>query len=430
MASDEKKGGIHVLSISFLLFILLFSGFVSAADDQTPPVITVPGDMTVEATSSAGATVTFDVNATDDIDGNLDATCTPSSGSTFFLGSTLVNCTATDSSNNTGFNLFTITVVDTTAPVINVPGNIIANATNSTGAVVDYVVNATDNFDESVVVSCDEISGKVFLLEDGTTTVFCDATDSSYNNATTASFTITVVDSAPIITLLGDSVVSLTVGEGYNDAGATADDAVDGNLTANLANINTVNTAATGTYTVIYNVNDSLNNSAQATRTVTVVAPQPQNNGGGGGGGGSKKAANTTCTPNWQCTGWSECADGKQIRSCTDSKNCGKLDERPEILQDCDTGSSEAEIAQAATAVSGTNSKEETIPQETRGPGVLSKITGSVVSNLGKGGAIVLAFVTLLAAAFIISMVVLYRKKRMEWIERDVSKYIGVSHYS
>jgi hypothetical protein len=45
-------------------------------------------------------------------------TCDHASGSTFPLGTTIVQCTATDTHNNTGHASFTVTVRDTTPPVI------------------------------------------------------------------------------------------------------------------------------------------------------------------------------------------------------------------------------------------------------------------------------------------------------------------------
>jgi hypothetical protein len=87
----------------------------------------------------------------------------------------------------------------------------------------------------------------------------------------------------PTITLLGSASVSLTVGDTYTDAGATATDALDGDLTAKIVTTNPVNTAQVGTYTVTYNVNDSSGNAAApVTRTVTVKAV-----GGSTGGGGA-----------------------------------------------------------------------------------------------------------------------------------------------
>ncbi len=87
--------------------------------DVTPPTVTVPADITREATSPSGAVVTFGATATDAVDGNITPVCVPASGSTFALGTTTVTCTATDHAGNQGHASFHVTVVDTTAPVIS-----------------------------------------------------------------------------------------------------------------------------------------------------------------------------------------------------------------------------------------------------------------------------------------------------------------------
>src|ERR1043165_8575575 len=61
------------------------------------PVIVVPFDIVVTATSSSGAVVTYTVTATDRVDGTISVTCTPPSGSTFPIGRTEVQCSATNS---------------------------------------------------------------------------------------------------------------------------------------------------------------------------------------------------------------------------------------------------------------------------------------------------------------------------------------------
>ena len=82
--------------------------------DTTPPTVTVPANITAEATSGSGAVVTYSgQSASDLVDGVLPATCTPPSGSAFGLGSTTVTCTATDAAGNTGSASFTVTVQDT-----------------------------------------------------------------------------------------------------------------------------------------------------------------------------------------------------------------------------------------------------------------------------------------------------------------------------
>jgi hypothetical protein len=77
----------------------------------------------------------------------------------------------------------------------------------------------------------------------------------------------------PIITLLGNVTETVTVGGTYTDAGATADDNVDGDLTADIVKTGTVDTNTVGSYTITYNVSDNAGNSATpVTRTVEVVA--------------------------------------------------------------------------------------------------------------------------------------------------------------
>jgi hypothetical protein len=81
-----------------------------------------------------------------------------------------------------------------------------------------------------------------------------------------------VADAAPVITLLGDAEVNINVGDVYTDAGATASDDVDGNITASIVVGGTVNTSAAGSYVLTYNVSDSAGNAAlEVSRTVNVL---------------------------------------------------------------------------------------------------------------------------------------------------------------
>ncbi|MHB8860109.1 MAG: HYR domain-containing protein, partial [Thermoleophilia bacterium] len=100
----------------------------AAPPDTTPPVITIPGPVTAEATGPAGAAVSYTATATDLVDGSVATSCSPASGSTFALGVTAVSCTATDSHANTASAGFNVTVADTTAPVITVPAPVTAEA--------------------------------------------------------------------------------------------------------------------------------------------------------------------------------------------------------------------------------------------------------------------------------------------------------------
>ncbi|MEN6347354.1 MAG: HYR domain-containing protein [Armatimonadia bacterium] len=84
--------------------------------DTTPPVLTVPKDITVEQATRNGTKVTFSCSATDICDTSVDVACTPASGTVFPLGTTTVNCTATDDSGNVARDTFKVKVVDTTPP--------------------------------------------------------------------------------------------------------------------------------------------------------------------------------------------------------------------------------------------------------------------------------------------------------------------------
>ncbi|MGB7217879.1 MAG: PKD domain-containing protein [Vicinamibacterales bacterium] len=151
-------------------------------------------DMTTSATGAGGATVTFTASGSDAEEGSIPAVCTPSSASTFTIGTTTVHCTVTDSGGLTAFGSFTVTVTDT-APTFTPPANIATTATSAAGVAVTYTTpTATDFKDGIVPVACTPPSGSTVAL--GTTTVTCTATNSA-GMTTTHTFTITVTLTGP-----------------------------------------------------------------------------------------------------------------------------------------------------------------------------------------------------------------------------------------
>jgi hypothetical protein len=77
----------------------------------TAPKLSGAVAKTVRAAKGAkSARVTFEVTATDDEAGDIPVSCQPPSGSRFPLGKTTVRCWAIDSSGNTAFAPFTVTV--------------------------------------------------------------------------------------------------------------------------------------------------------------------------------------------------------------------------------------------------------------------------------------------------------------------------------
>jgi len=79
----------------------------------------------------------------------------------------------------------------------------------------------------------------------------------------------------PVITLLGDASITINQGSTYTDAGATASDNIDGDLTSSIVvgGLDTLDTNLVGYHTITYNVTDSSGNAATpVTRTISVIS--------------------------------------------------------------------------------------------------------------------------------------------------------------
>jgi hypothetical protein len=115
--ANTTDGTFNLAPASFTVNV---TGAPLPPSDTTPPVLTLPSLIVAEATSGAGAVVTFSASATDETaPANPLVTCNPISGSTFSLGTTTVNCEATDTAGNTAHGNFQVVVVDTTAPIVS-----------------------------------------------------------------------------------------------------------------------------------------------------------------------------------------------------------------------------------------------------------------------------------------------------------------------
>ena len=97
------------------------TGSFTVTVTNNAPTFTPPADITLPATSAAGAPVTFTAAGNDVEDGAIPAVCTPASGATFPLGPTTVECTVTDRVGATASGSFTVTV--TNNPPVATPGS-------------------------------------------------------------------------------------------------------------------------------------------------------------------------------------------------------------------------------------------------------------------------------------------------------------------
>ncbi|MBB1484387.1 HYR domain-containing protein [Tessaracoccus sp. MC1865] len=165
--------------------------------DTTAPELTVPGSITAEATSPSGAVVSFTATATDAVSVPV-VTCSPESGDIFPLDTTTVTCTAIDDAGNaSAAQTFTVTVEDTTPPTLeSMPESFTVEGNTLGGALTSFTMpTATDTVDAEPLVTCDNPS----FYPVGETVVICTAED-AWGNRSTASFTVTVVDTtAPSI---------------------------------------------------------------------------------------------------------------------------------------------------------------------------------------------------------------------------------------
>lgn len=197
------------------------------ADLEAPVVIV--SSATEEATSSSGASVSFTSSATDDTDGSITPSCNYASGDTFAIGSTTVTCTATDVAGNVGTGTGTITVQDTTAPDVTVPGDITLHATSPAGSEVTFSSSATDIVDGTVSTTCTPSSGSTFAID--TTEVTCEATDAAGNTGS-ATFNVTVFNTAPVCSDATPSSDSLwPVNHKYNAISISGITDADGDAT-------------------------------------------------------------------------------------------------------------------------------------------------------------------------------------------------------
>ncbi|XP_022111981.1 hyalin-like isoform X2 [Acanthaster planci] len=215
---------------------------IRCENDYLPPVfVSCPPDIFMKAGSGEDrAVVTWDdPRAVDNSGAEPNIVCDRTSGS-WFSGTSLVTCTASDGTGNSVSDcIFNVTVTDEKAPVMTCPASGSWNV--DSGADVATVIwsplpEATDNIDGKLQVTCTDALGNVVNSGDeflvGETSVFCLASDKSGNQGR-CGFSITVVDNeGPIVTC--PSSVTQNVETGKADAAVkwsplpSAEDAVEG----------------------------------------------------------------------------------------------------------------------------------------------------------------------------------------------------------
>ena len=168
--------------------------------DRSAPTITAPPDVTAGTgpgalmCSAVVSDVTIGTATASDDSGivTISRSGVPA-GNIFPVGLTTINYTATDVVGLTATAAQTVTVSDTTPPVVPTPPDVTTNATSPAGAVVTYRLPVVTDNCPRVSVACAPPSGSTFAI--GTTTATCTATDAASNTAS-ETFHVTVVGAA------------------------------------------------------------------------------------------------------------------------------------------------------------------------------------------------------------------------------------------
>ncbi|WP_156490569.1 DUF5011 domain-containing protein, partial [Oleiphilus sp. HI0086] len=240
--------------------------------DSLPPVITLIGDNPLHVELN-GSFTELGATASDSVDGDLSSAIIISGDAvnTSIAGTYITRYNVSDNTGNSAIEVTrTVLVSDTTIPVISLLGsNPMSIALGSIFS--DPGATASDNIDGNISTSIIP-SGSVDPTTLGSYTLSYDVSDSAGNAALTVTRVVNVEDnSAPLISLLGDNPMDISLGGSYNEAGATATDNVDGDLTSSIAINGSVDTDTPGTYTISYSVSDSEGNVGNATRQVNVI---------------------------------------------------------------------------------------------------------------------------------------------------------------
>jgi hypothetical protein len=168
-------------------------------------------------------------------------------------------------------NAATFTVA-TNAPLITLEGN--ASVTHEGGtSYYDPGATALDALNGNLTAAI-VVTGSVDENQTGQNQLKYNVSDAGGNAALEKVRTVTVVDTtAPVINLIGDANVSHGLNTAWSDPGATATDSLDGNLSAQVSILGTVDVNQTGANVLTYSVSDAAGNSGTSvSRTVNVAA--------------------------------------------------------------------------------------------------------------------------------------------------------------
>ena len=275
-------------------------GFVDTSDDHNKPIISLKGTSPITLAKGTNFEDPGAI-ATDDVDGDVtDKIQRSGSVDISKVGEYTITYTVTDTSGNVATTKRVIIIeeytdieitlgshFDSITPQIELKGsNPYCMELNTTykepGAI------ATDNVDGNITNKIIVDSSNVTGIRTGNFRVTYTVSDTFGHKAiayrsvmvmTKCKNDVTIVDpinTRPVISVIGESAITINLYEDYRDRGATAWDKEDGKLEVKV--FSNVNTQIAGIYDVTYIATDSGGLKATAKRKVTVFDPNAINN--------------------------------------------------------------------------------------------------------------------------------------------------------
>lgn len=263
-AVDTSKTGEYILVYTAMdssRNISKITRKVNVADTKAP-VIELNGksEVTIEAGQKYEE---LGAEAKDIVDGKVEVKIS-GEVDTKKVGEYTITYSAKDSSGNKAIAIRKVKVADTTRPIIIFNGEkeITIEAKSK---YVEPGAIGKDTFDGKVEVS---ISGVVDTGKVGEYIISYRTSDKAGNKAS-AIRKVKVVDTkAPVITLNGESKITLEQGDKYEELGATANDAVDGQVEVKITG--NVDVDKAGEYKITYTATDNSKNTSTVTRSIEV----------------------------------------------------------------------------------------------------------------------------------------------------------------
>jgi PKD repeat protein len=247
---------------------------VIVEDTEDPEIVlNGPDSVYVEVNTSfddPGVTITdnYWTSLSADLNTNLDITQ---------LGVYEVEYCATDGSGNGPVCVKrTVTVGDTTAPVINFVFGDTVTLEVYDDLIIENVVTITDNYWPNHQLQIDQSDAENFVADDlGYFSLDFSATDGSGNEAN-ATLVVEVLDrTAPIISLIGNEIVNIDQWVEYDDPGVIVSDNFDGSPEI-IYGGSFQNTESAGAYYRSYQAVDQSGNRSQVlNRIINVRASSP-----------------------------------------------------------------------------------------------------------------------------------------------------------